>query len=274
MAARIIDFPSSDANEQEQLEGLGDGVIVDVLAKLRDTEIWREMLLPLDCKLDAAADALITLFGWGGYHIWQFESAQGVIFDDPNVPADDFPTPEDEQHVPAMAATLEDVLPEENSTATFVYDFGDYWEIELTRVTDLPADMYIYPIMPLCVDGQMMAPLEDVGGVGGWEGFLEVMKDPQNSDYEMFREWAGIKEDDVFMPEYFLPRDVNAVFAEQMLDGMQEELPDDVDTLKDMVVELFSDNLALQTETMLMAADMFSSLQDIDGFDFDDLPGF
>ena len=47
-------------------------------------------------------------------------------------------------------------------------------------------------------------PPEDVGGVGGYENFLEALRDPEHEEHDQIVTWVG----GVFDPEGF---DVNSV---------------------------------------------------------------
>ena len=58
-----------------------------------------------------------------------------------------------------------------------------------------------------------MAPLEDSGGVGGWEAKLEILEDPTDPEYEEVKEWLsgfGGDEEDEVDPAYFSKEDINA----------------------------------------------------------------
>ncbi len=67
--------------------------------------------------------------------------------------------------------------------------------IKLEKI--LPRDKNIdYPI---CTAGKRACPPEDVGGVGGYEDFLEIISNPDHGEYESVIEWVG----GVFDPEYF-----------------------------------------------------------------------
>lgn len=69
---------------------------------------------------------------------------------------------------------------ENNEHFTYSYDFGDDWKIrvELEGIVD---DYYFgYPTL---LDGQGMAPPEDVGGPPGYEEFLKMYNDPTHPDY-------------------------------------------------------------------------------------------
>jgi len=54
---------------------------------------------------------------------------------------------------------------------------------------------------PLCIAGARACPPEDVGG---YENFLEAMRDPEHEEHDQIVTWAG----GVFDPEGF---DLNAV---------------------------------------------------------------
>ena len=67
------------------------------------------------------------------------------------------------------------------------YDYGDDWfhHIELTDVIDdYSGDL------PQLLLGTGDAPPEDVGGVGGFVDFLNIISDQKNEDYENMMEWA------------------------------------------------------------------------------------
>lgn len=67
------------------------------------------------------------------------------------------------------------------------YDYGDNWEHEIvvqSTVTDYDKNY------PACLLGEGNAPPEDVGGVSGYEEFLEIMKNPKHTEYENTRHWV------------------------------------------------------------------------------------
>ncbi|WP_419960016.1 IS1096 element passenger TnpR family protein [Psychrobacillus sp. BM2] len=86
---------------------------------------------------------------------------------------------------------------ENNEHFTYSYDFGDDWKIrvELEGIVD---DYYFgYPTL---LDGQGMAPPEDVGGPPGYEEFLKMYNDPTHPDYLSTYRWAE--------SQSFLPLDI------------------------------------------------------------------
>ena len=44
---------------------------------------------------------------------------------------------------------------------------------------------------PRILTGRRACPPEDVGGVWGYEGFLEAIKDPNHSEHDEYLEWVG-----------------------------------------------------------------------------------
>ncbi|WP_272870967.1 plasmid pRiA4b ORF-3 family protein [Agrobacterium tumefaciens] len=74
-------------------------------------------------------------------------------------------------------------------TFDYTYDFGDDWRHSITveAVTDAdPAVEY-----PRFVDGDRRAPPEDVGGLSGFEEFLEAMTKPRHKQHRQVVEWYG-----------------------------------------------------------------------------------
>ena len=63
-----------------------------------------------------------------------------------------------------------------------------------------------YGKLPICIKGKRACPPEDIGGIWGYDTFLEALKDPNHPDHEMYREWIG----GTFDPEAFSLEDVNA----------------------------------------------------------------
>jgi hypothetical protein len=69
----------------------------------------------------------------------------------------------------------------------YEYDFGDDWEHEILVENILPVEQKL----PICIKGKRACPPEDVGGIWGYETFLEAINDPQHPEHEMLTEWVG-----------------------------------------------------------------------------------
>lgn len=96
--------------------------------------------------------------------------------------------------------------------ASYVYDFGDYWDHKIQLEKILPREKGVN--YPICIKGKRASPPEDCGGVWGYEELLEIIKDP---DHEETMEWLG--ED--FDPEHFDPKEI-------VFDDPDEYLEDEI----------------------------------------------
>lgn len=139
--------------------------------------IWREIEVPVSLTLLNVHDVVQIAFGWGDYHMWQFEIA-GALYGTPN---EDNPKIRD-----AGMAQLGDLLDKGSATLTYVYDFGDYWEhrIKVSRVRDGDPELPY----PRLVAGQMSEPPEDCGGLLGYYALLEARDDPDHPEHLMAAE--------------------------------------------------------------------------------------
>jgi hypothetical protein len=156
---------------------------------LRETQppIWRRLLVPADVRLSELHEIIQIALGWTDSHMHHFE-VDGEYFSDPDMELDDA---EDE-----YKAKLEQVAGVKDKLS-YMYDFGDSWDHEIVVEKALkrdPATRY-----PLCVNGAMACPPEDVGGVWGYYEMLEALKDPRHEQHDDFEEWI----DKDFDPQAF-----------------------------------------------------------------------
>jgi Plasmid pRiA4b ORF-3-like protein len=85
------------------------------------------------------------------------------------------------------------VLPGERSGFTYLYDFGDNWEHVIVVEKSLPPGEGVR--YPVCLAGARACPPEDVGGIPGYEGFLEAVKNPDHPEHDEYIDWIGGKFD-------------------------------------------------------------------------------
>ena len=77
----------------------------------------------------------------------------------------------------------------------YEYDFGDSWEHIIVVEKIIPFDPA--QALPICVKGKRACPPEDVGGIWGYETYLEAIQNPDHPEHAMYLEWGG----DDFDPE-------------------------------------------------------------------------
>lgn len=80
----------------------------------------------------------------------------------------------------------------------YLYDFGDSWEHEVKLRAKIDhADSFQRRLLA----GERAGPMEDCGGVSGYERFAEFVqtgKDPYGEDAEELSEWVGDWRPEVF----------------------------------------------------------------------------
>jgi len=155
-------------------------------------------------RLDTLHDVLQIVMGWEDYHLHQFLVGERYIGVPPPPEFDDWGAPMEDEH----SIKLNQIAPAEKSSFVYEYDFGDGWgHIILVEKILPPEDGVHYP---RCVKGKRACPPEDCGGIWGYADLLNILQDPDHSEYEDMREWVG--ED--FDPEYFNLDEINEILME------------------------------------------------------------
>jgi hypothetical protein len=162
--------------------------------------IWRRFQVTDDITLHRLSSIIITVMGWGGGHLHQFNIG-GQLYDYPyseEEDLDDLPPATDESTV-----NLVELDPDKMKRFKYEYDFGDGWvhTVKLEKVLEPEKDVFY----PRCLDGARHCPPDDCGGIGGYEDMLKVIRDPTDPEYESTLEWLG----DEFDPGEFDLVEVN-----------------------------------------------------------------
>jgi hypothetical protein len=161
--------------------------------------IWRRVLVPSDTTLSDMHTVIHALFGWTNSHLHQFFTC------DPDFRSREYYAPSgpyalDGAHDEADYV-LSQFLVNKGDKLIYEYDFGDSWEhvIKLEKILPREEVEAEYDQLPVCIKGRLARPLEDIGGIGGYYYFLEVIEDPDHEQYEDYVGWA----DGDFDPEAF-----------------------------------------------------------------------
>ncbi|MBB2701048.1 UNVERIFIED_ORG: hypothetical protein GGI66_005762 [Rhizobium esperanzae] len=78
---------------------------------------------------------------------------------------------------------------EEGSVFSYNYDFGDGWRH--TVAVEEFLTLAPSPKQGSCIAGERARPPEDVGGVSGYERFLEIIADKEDPEYTETIRWCG-----------------------------------------------------------------------------------
>jgi hypothetical protein len=156
--------------------------------------IWRRIEVPGQITLFKLHVVLQVVMGWTNSHLHQF-IIDKTYYGEPDPEFDDWI---DENRVKLSQLPLE-----EKSKFIYEYDFGDSWKHELRiekilQVSDVKK-------APICLKGSRACPPEDIGGIWGYEDFLEAIQDPNHPEHEDMMEWVGGQYD----PEAFDVDEVN-----------------------------------------------------------------
>lgn len=156
--------------------------------------IWRCIQVPGDTTLAELHDVLQAVMSWCDYHLHQFMVGEAYY----GVPQPDYMMEMKDERKVRLSQIVD-----EGSEFVYEYDFGDSWEhvLEVEKVLEPePGQRY-----PVCLEGRRATPPEDVGGVWGYEEYVEAITDLDHPEHEEYLEWRG-----EFDPEAFDVDEVNA----------------------------------------------------------------
>lgn len=155
-----------------------------------EPQIWRRILVSKTTTLWRFHKMLQALFGWKDYHLHQFEVGE-IVF------GMDYVDPEDDYTVSYSRVTLGKVLKRVGNTMTYLYDFGDDWEVTIVLEQTFEKDPEV--VYPLCLEGKRAGPPEDSGSPHGFMNLMEILGDPKHEEYKACKKWVGARYD----PEAF-----------------------------------------------------------------------
>lgn len=163
--------------------------------------IWRRFLVKSDTLFSDLHLIIQTTMGWTNSHLHQF-----IIGNDSFQP--DYEGMDDDGYSqPYTDKRLNDFLENENSKLVYEYDFGDSWNHEIVLEKILEEDKNIF--YPVCTDGKNACPVEDCGGIWGYEDLVKVLKNKKHPEHEEMKEWLGLEEDEDFDPKEFNKEYIN-----------------------------------------------------------------
>ena len=160
---------------------------VSAVLAYTDPPIWRRFELASDLRLDELHRVLQAAFGWEGGHLHQFSVEDRTWHDGGAAgfgpgPFGAGPVPE-----PESKTRLSQVLAAVGDRLDYVYDFGDSWE-HVLMLEEIVEPASGAPRASV-VDGDRAAPLEDSGGVPGYEDLVTALAEPEKPDHTHLVEW-------------------------------------------------------------------------------------
>ena len=176
--------------------------IYQIKITLKDSKppIWRRLLISSETTLPKLHAIIQEAMGWTNSHLHAFD-IHGVLYS--------APSPYDSGHLAELnmkstnGVKLNQLITLEGKKFRYDYDFGDDWRHDILIEKILPANPN--QKLPVCIAGKRACPPEDVGGVWGYDGFLEAINDPKHPEHEDYLEWI----DGSFDPAAFDLDEVN-----------------------------------------------------------------
>jgi hypothetical protein len=160
--------------------------------------VWRKVLVPVQFSFAQFHEVIQMAFGWQDYHLFQF-SPHGFG----NHPTIGILDPEneweEEEIVDCETIELNKIFKKEGQKFTYIYDFGDHWQHQITLEKIIDNDL----LKADCVDGKGACPPEDCGGISGYESLKEILRYPKHEEYEDMIAWLEIDENEIWDAKYF-----------------------------------------------------------------------
>ena len=161
---------------------------------LRETDIARTVVVPDDVTLTDLSDAVMSIFGWHGGHLWEFQLGRNIAYAEPSEHDADFEGLCERRD--SNKTTLAKAFPERGSKMGYLYDMGDGWDHLITRMAD--------PKAPgtRCTKTSGTFGIDDIGGSWGLVEFTEKLKEYDKNPKaklgdEFFQtlEWSGFDDE-------------------------------------------------------------------------------
>lgn len=160
--------------------------VARIRISLRGTqpEIWRILDVPLSSTLLSLHELIQIAMGWTGTHHFAFNIGNKRY---------GIPDPRDvsgnRRILKASSLQLHVLIARGLGRFSYTYDFGDDWVHDVMIETCRSGkDDIDYPVF---VSGAGRCPPEDVGGLSGFEEFLETMRDRRHPEHRRMVQWYG-----------------------------------------------------------------------------------
>ena len=132
--------------------------------------------------------AIQDSMGWNDYHLHEFRIKNLFRKKDTSIGIpDDSSAFDDWEIIAGWEENIKNWFTLDHNKALYIYDFGDDWEhiIEVEDILEIENKIY-----PECIDAKKANAFDDIGGIWGYQNFLEIMKDKNHPEYEDMIGWC------------------------------------------------------------------------------------
>lgn len=179
---------------------LPEQLVLKVTLAGSEPKIWRRVEVHSGLTLHELHVVIQCVFDWDDSHLYHFLVPPGgkltraamreavryhVLPPDPIFGDDE----DEEKSGNADEAMIGRVFNEQCKQIVYEYDFGDSWEhvVKLEKRTRGGDQSHV----PQCLAGENAAPLEDIGGLGGYYDWLDALRDKEHESHEEAVEVLG-----------------------------------------------------------------------------------
>lgn len=164
--------------------------------------IWRRFQVYNDITFEGLHFIIQAVMGWEGFHSYEFRFKNYTIL----MPGSETSPGHKYIQVHSHKKYLYEMLKRVGQKFTYIYDFGDNWEHEILFEKRLPEDPE--QTYPVCIDGEMACPPEDIGGIWTFYERLAIARgEIENHDEEWVEHLKGFF--DNYDPRYFNLKEIN-----------------------------------------------------------------
>ena len=151
--------------------------------------VWRRVLVNSSSTFEDLHGVLQLAMGWEDYHLHEFRVGDLRIGINDDEDDDDVPLTDE------ASVSLGDLVGVGGHFA-YEYDFGDGWvhDVVVEASEEVPRALD----RAVCLGGERACPLEDSGGISGYEELLLVLSDPDHERHAEFVRWAAGFDPSVF----------------------------------------------------------------------------
>ncbi len=183
--------------------------------RLLETEVRRVLTIPSHFSLGDLHLALQIAMGWSNYHLHEF-IVDGKHYGDPQEWEEE--ESGEKRRVYDEGNQQVRKIFDRATSITYLYDIGDYWEHQVTMLRSIPVEKSEQPFIdrrvPRLTAAKRNCPPEDIGGIGGFKEFLELVK-------EIRKEESGKEEEDqsLSFAQRYDPKAFDLQYANTLFQG-------------------------------------------------------
>ncbi|SER23939.1 pRiA4b ORF-3-like protein [Gracilibacillus ureilyticus] len=176
---------------------LQPAVQIKVTLRLDTQQVWRRLVVPLNQSFYHLHCILQKAFNWSDSHLHEFQLyREKISFSDFYLPQSDYVLVSNkeafayQQGGQIMEFTHQVVIGDaldQFKSIVYTYDLGDDWQhiIKIEKWIEEFDTRY-----PVCLDGEGATPPENVGGIPGYNDFLDIIQSEDHPDKESILSWA------------------------------------------------------------------------------------